>query len=145
MIWAVLVLATSFSAGVHAGSGDPEPIEKLYARTCGSCHGPEGTGIPGTYPSLLASRSVSSDSAGTLVRIVLHGLQGPLVNDGMYYESVMPAFKGLSDQEIADLVTYVRASFGQAAGIDSSYVARVREATSSRLYPWDTAELMLYE
>lgn len=125
------------ATGAAAGPG-----EQLYKANCAACHQPSGKGIPGTYPPLSGSALVQADPT-IPVRVVLHGLKGEIVRGGTTYNGVMTPFKGvLSDQEIADILTYVRSSWGNtAAAVDEATVADVRAATQGRAGQYVEAEL----
>ena len=99
-------------------SSDPKPRENpadsgalVYNNYCVSCHKADGTGISGTFPPLKGAEQVQGDKK-ELIRIVLHGLIGPITVSGEKYDMEMPAFNFLSDQEVADVVAYVRSTFG---------------------------------
>ena len=78
-----------------------------------------------------------------LVRIVLHGMYGPVVVDGKEYTLAMPAFgAGLSDMKIAAVLTYIRQAWeNDAPAVHEPTVASIRQATSSRAEPWTVDEL----
>jgi nitrite reductase (NO-forming) len=86
---------------------------------CVTCHGPDGKGQPGSFPPLVGQR----DHMGDCVKhaaIVVHGLSGELVVDGVTYNGAMPALGDLlSDVEIASVVSYVRTSWGNDFGLCS--------------------------
>ena len=85
---------------------------RVYNSYCASCHKPDGTGVPGTFPPLKGTQQVREDKT-KLIRLVLAGLSGPITVSGVKYDAEMPAFSFLSDQEVADVVGYVRSAFGQ--------------------------------
>lgn len=123
----------------------PSPGAELYSMACLACHQPEGRGLPGVYPPLTNSDRVTGDP-GPLIRIILHGLTGPLTVNGRPFETAapvdMPAFGGLTDQQIADVLTHVRQEFGNDAGpVTAEAVRAVRDATPNRTTPWTEAEL----
>jgi mono/diheme cytochrome c family protein len=69
------------------------------------------------------------------VRIILHGLMGPIEVNGTKYPGQVPmtAFKGLSDQEVAGVATYVRNTFGnKGSAVTPAQVAKEREATKAQ-------------
>jgi mono/diheme cytochrome c family protein len=150
-VWAVsvlLVFAMGFYLGRYGGSFTAEPHELyrktapiaaseeapprgdlIYSAVCRACHQAGGTGLAGKYPPLAGSEWLAKD-AGIAVRIVLHGLQGPIQVRGAAYVNEMPA-QGpqLSDPEIAAVLTYVRSSFGNNAGpVSREFVRKIREA-----------------
>jgi mono/diheme cytochrome c family protein len=123
----------------------PSRGETVYEMACLPCHQPEGKGLPGVYPPLAGSEWVRGDSAA-LIRIVLHGLVGPITVSGQSYggpDSVpMPAMGGLTDEQIADVLTFIRAQYGQnASPVTPEHVGSVRAATSRREVPWTIEDL----
>ena len=114
----------------------------VYSTTCAACHQATGEGVEGTYPPLAGSEIVNGDEA-KVVRIVLHGLTGPVEVAGETYSGMMPPWGGvLKDPELAAVLTYVRSAWGnKAAPVTVSKVAAIRAATASRTTPWTAAEL----
>lgn len=113
----------------------------MYQRSCASCHGPDGEGRVGVFPPLAGSSWVAGDPR-TAVRILLHGLVGPVEVGGRSYDGVMPAFRArLSDREIAAVLTHVRSSFADASPITAEEVASVRSEVRGRRDPWTVSEL----
>jgi mono/diheme cytochrome c family protein len=119
--------------------------EQLFQQRCISCHQANGEGIPGTYPPLAGSEYAAAPSPAAAIRIVLHGIQGPITVKGAQYNSLMPAYGVgvvMTDEEIANLLTYVRSSFGNnASAVTAADVAKEREATASHTGAM-TAELL---
>lgn len=107
-------------------SGDPLARgEAIFARNCAGCHQPTGQGIAGIFPPLAGSDFLMAD-ADRSVRVVLHGLAGPITVNGVNYDSAMPPL-ALQDDEIAATLSYVRQAWGNTGGpITASDVARVR-------------------
>ena len=115
----------------------------VYSRTCIACHQPTGKGLAPVFPPLAESPIVNGD-ASLPIKFILHGLMGPITVAGTTYNSMMPAVAGVSDQDISDVLTYVRASFGNnSSPVSVEEVKAVREANASRNTPWTTAELGL--
>jgi len=86
-----------------------------FKSLCASCHGPDGKGlkVAGSSmpaPPLVDSKRLAFLEKNTAVRIVMHGLSGPI--DGKTYSSVMPAMADNSDEWIAGVVSYIRFEFG---------------------------------
>lgn len=130
--------AQSSTVAVSAG-------ESLYQQRCITCHMPNGEGIPGTYPPLAGSEYAGAANSAVPIRIVLHGIQGPITVHGTTYNGLMPAYGVgvvMSDEEVAALLTFVRSSFGNSASaVSAADVAREREATASHSGAM-TAELL---
>ncbi|AHF15531.1 cytochrome C [Niabella soli DSM 19437] len=86
----------------------------IYRKFCLSCHQPDGGGVPNLNPPLAGAPGVSG-SKTKLIKIVRNGFQDPVEIDGEYYSNNMPPFKMLTDQQVADVLTYIRKSFGNKA------------------------------
>lgn len=126
-------------AAPAAAAGEQGPA--VYQRVCATCHQRNGMGLPGAFPPLGGSE-IATGPADRMIKIVLHGLQGPITVKGQRYNNVMPPWKSLSDAEIASVLTYVRSSFGNTAGaVTVDEVAAVRAATASRTTMMTAAEL----
>jgi mono/diheme cytochrome c family protein len=121
------------------------PGETIYEMACLPCHQPEGKGLPGVYPPLAGSAWIRGD-ASRLIKIVLHGLQGPITVDGKQFGAPgavpMPAMGGLTDDQIADVLTFVRATFGSVElPVKNVDVQAIRSTHSQRQTPWPVEEL----
>jgi mono/diheme cytochrome c family protein len=141
----LLPLASAFAAD-PAPKATPAQIEagkQVYARVCFACHQPTGLGLPGAFPPLAGSSIVTEADPKKIIRIVLHGLQGPIEVKGVKYNSVMPPHgPQLKDQEIADVLTYVRNTWeNKAAPVSADVVAQIRKADKARTTMWTWAEL----
>jgi putative membrane-bound dehydrogenase-like protein len=114
----------------------------LYEATCLPCHQPHGLGQEGLAPPLAGSEWVSG-SPGRLVRVVLHGMRGPIQVKNQLYELDMPALGVLDDEQIASVLTYVRREWGHKfSPVDAAFVKQVREATKAREDAWTEPELL---
>lgn len=89
---------------------DANKGKSVYAKTCVACHQLNGQGIPGAFPPLAKSDYLNADVTRS-IRQVLHGSNGPITVNGKKYTTPMPA-QALNDQQIADVLTYVYASWG---------------------------------
>jgi mono/diheme cytochrome c family protein len=115
----------------------------VYARTCIACHQPTGLGLPPVFPPL-ANAPIVAGNPELPVKFILQGLMGPITVNGMTYNSMMPPVAGVSDADIADVLTYVRQSFGNKANaVTADQVKAIRAANAARTAPWTTAELGL--
>ncbi len=116
--------------------------KKVFDTTCIACHQANGLGVPGQYPPLAGSSWVTG-SEERIIRIVLHGLNGPITVEGKEYNNVMAPLGGaLKDEQIANVISYVRASWGNtAAEVQPETVAKVRAESASRTSFWTAAEL----
>ena len=116
-----------------------------YAETCFACHGEDGRGAsaPGgrglRAPALAGSARVLGHR-DYVVKALLDGLSGPI--DGRTYAEVMPPMRASSDRWIADVASFIRNGFGNAAPvITEADVARVRKAAGARERAWTPDEL----
>jgi glucose/arabinose dehydrogenase/mono/diheme cytochrome c family protein len=87
---------------------------KIYSTHCLVCHGPEGEGSNDLIPPLSNTQWVTGDK-GKLIRLVLAGMSGPIEVNGQQYNQEMPAFSFLSDEEVAEVLTFIRNHFGNSA------------------------------
>jgi nitrite reductase (NO-forming) len=109
-----------------AGAGG----QRLYQTYCMGCHQAEGQGIPGTFPPLAKSDYALADTTRS-IETVLNGLHGPIQVNGQTYNGTMPPMGHLKDEEIADILSYVRSSWGnEAHPVSAAEVAAVRAKTS---------------
>jgi mono/diheme cytochrome c family protein len=123
--------------------GDYDAGKKLYMTTCFACHQATGLGLPGAFPPLAGAELVNANDPGKMIRIVLHGLQGPITVKGTAFNSVMPGLGNtLKDQQIADVITYVRGAWNNTgAPVSVEAVVAVRAAYPGRANMWTYAEL----
>lgn len=124
------------AAGLEAQPAGAVSGAQVYAGKCAGCHQATGAGVAGVFPPLANSPWVTQ-SERRLVQILLHGIQGPIEVLGTTYNGLMPAWKSLSDEDIAAVATYVRASFGNsAAPVTAATVATERQRTATMSAPW---------
>jgi mono/diheme cytochrome c family protein len=129
-------------------SANPDAAKGAGAGTfnqkCAACHQGSGKGMPGIYPPLAGSEFAQNADISIPIRIVLHGYQGKIQRAGKEYNGVMTPWKdALSDQEIADVITTVRSSWGNnAPAIDPKDVAAIRAKTLARPGAYTEAELL---
>jgi mono/diheme cytochrome c family protein len=89
--------------------------QAIFQDECSACHRAEGGGVPRFFPPLSGDSSLQSRDATTIIRLVLEGSRSS-VTPGLPTPLAMPAFAWkLTDQHVADLVTYVRNSWGNRA------------------------------
>lgn len=100
--------------------------KKVYDTYCLPCHMANGLGAPGMNPPLAGTDYVLGDKE-RLIKVILNGLNEPIEINGEIYQNVMASHAFLSDQQIADVLTFVRQSFGNnASEITVSEVQSVR-------------------
>jgi mono/diheme cytochrome c family protein len=120
-----LVILTSWQPGDEAN----ERGKELYNTYCVTCHLDDGKGVPDLNPPLGKTSGVSGNKA-KLIRLML---KGTLSNEGdnAKYPNAMAPYDYLTDQEIADVLTYIRKSFGnKAPAVSAAEVKAVRAKTN---------------
>lgn len=122
--------------------------KEIYMRDgfCSTCHQPDGKGLETSgFPPLSGNEWVQG-SEERLIKITLNGLYGPIEVSGKKYPGQVPMtpFRGLlNDQEVADVLTYIRSSFGNLAdAVSAEKVKEVREATKDKTGFYTAEELL---
>jgi mono/diheme cytochrome c family protein len=99
----------------------------VYQQQCLACHQPDGSGVPNMNPPLAQTKGIQGDK-NALIKIVLFGLKGVAI-DGDSYNGTMAPHPELTDIQIADVLTYIRKSFGNKAGaVTPAQVKAIRAA-----------------
>jgi mono/diheme cytochrome c family protein len=139
---AILALAVLASAAQAQKPAKAKTGPEVFA-TCVTCHQATGLGMPGAFPPLAGSEWALGNP-DLPIAIVLHGLQGEVTVKGQKYQSMMTAWGPMfSDEEVANVLTYVRSQWGnKASPVTAAQVAKVRAATKARTAPWTAAEVL---
>lgn len=85
--------------------------QEVYTAQCIACHMEQGEGIENVYPPLAKADYLKGDK-NKLANQVLHGISGEIKVNNITYNGEMAAFDHLSDQEVSDVLNYVRNSWG---------------------------------
>ncbi|HEX5065965.1 MAG TPA: c-type cytochrome, partial [Myxococcota bacterium] len=118
--------AAAASAGGESLEAQLARGKATYQGTCSTCHQAEGQGLASVFPPLAKSDYLMADKQRS-IHVVLAGLSGPITVNGQPYNNVMPAWAHLTDHEIANVLSYVRSSFGnQGDPVTDAEVAAVR-------------------
>ncbi len=99
----------------------------VFASICAACHQAAGQGLAGVFPPLAGSDFLMADKTRS-IRVLLGGLKGDVVVNGVTYRGEMPKFP-LSDEQISDVLSYVRTSFGNQG--DAVTLAEVKRARAT--------------
>jgi mono/diheme cytochrome c family protein len=89
--------------------------KKIYETRCLVCHQSDGGGVPNMNPPLDGSTNVNGKDIARLVKIIRNGYDERIALDGMYYNNAMTANPDLKEDAIADVLTYIRASWSNKA------------------------------
>jgi mono/diheme cytochrome c family protein/cytochrome c oxidase subunit IV len=91
--------------------------EQVYKQQCAACHQANGQGVPPAFPPLASSDHLAQRSPESHAKVVLNGLQGALVVNGVTYNGAMQPFGAvLTDLQVAAVVTYERNAWGNDHG-----------------------------
>ena len=119
-------------ADLRAGAAKPAGAvdgKQLFTANCVACHQASGKGLPGVFPPLDGSEWVTGDER-IVANILLHGIEGEISVAGANYKSAMPAFKQLSDAELAAVASHVRAEWSnKSAPIKAALFEQERKAS----------------
>lgn len=131
------------STGGQAAGGSTAGMssgEQIFVQYCVVCHQANGMGVEGLYPPVSQTPWTLGDK-GRLIRLVLNGMNGPVEVMGVEYNNAMTPGAFLTDQQIADVLTYTRSNFGNnASPVTAEEVAAVR-AANTKVGLWQAAEL----
>jgi mono/diheme cytochrome c family protein len=98
--------------GLKGFSQDINKGKTVYTKTCIACHQATGAGIPGAFPPLAKSDYLNAD-VNRAIKQVIKGSNIPMTVNGKKYTTAMPP-QALSDQQVADVLTYVYANWGNS-------------------------------
>ena len=118
--------------------------KKIFAANCQTCHQANGQGVPGQYPPLAGSEFTTGGSR-RMGMIVLKGLQGPVKVKGQQYGSAVmqPWDKTLTDQKIADVMTYERSEWGNTASpVTAEQIAALRKELASHAESFNEHDIL---
>lgn len=120
---------------------------KFTEAGCVACHQANGLGIAGQFPPLVGSEWVLASGPNRIIRIVQHGLEGPIKVKGVDWNGVaMPGGLGaaLTDDDFANLLSFIRGNpewGNSAAPVKPEQIKAVREQIKDRQTPWRAEEL----
>lgn len=123
---------------------DSKPGASVYVDSCAACHKTDGSGYKRFFPELRGNAVVQAEDPTSLIHIVLSGATLPGVK-GAPSSITMPAFGWrLNDQQVADVVNFIRSSWGNSAKqqVSASDVAKVRKTVPEHQGNADVEKLM---
>jgi mono/diheme cytochrome c family protein len=131
---AIAVYLKDLPAGAPEPAVSPPPPaqmangEKIYRGACVACHELDGSSAPRIYPPLPGNANLQSADPSSTLRIILDGAES-VTTPRAPNKGSMPAYPKLSDQDIADVATYIRNSWGNAApAVTAREVGTARKA-----------------
>lgn len=103
-----------------------------YVQFCVDCHRQDGSGVPKVFPPLAGNPTVAAKDPATLVHIVLTGGQTvPTAAHPRVF--AMPGFARLKDSELAEILSFVRASWGSGTAVSTAQVRKMRAALDPKV------------
>ena len=120
-----VVMAGVWSLGLAPSHANPAAApaaagalkgKAAFEANCAACHQATGKGLPGAFPPLAGSDWLKGKKPSQVAEVVLKGLHGPVVVNGVTYNNVMPPQSGINDADIAAIVTYVLNQWGNPGG-----------------------------
>jgi mono/diheme cytochrome c family protein len=123
MLFALLYSIQSDAQNMQKG-------KKIYEARCLACHQADGGGVPNMNAPLDAASNVVGKDIARLVRIIRYGYNERVALDGFYYSNAMTANPDLKDNEVADLLTYIRNSWSNKASAVT--IAQVQAAKKKK-------------
>ena len=129
---AIAVYLKDITAAPEATAATPAAAqmangEKLYRGSCVACHELDGSGAPRIYPPLPGNANLQSADPLSTIRIVLDGAE-TITTKRAPNTGSMPGYSKMSDQDVADVVTYIRNAWGNAApAVRAAEVAKARK------------------
>jgi len=105
----------------------------VYSTYCIACHQSDGKGDGNRFPPIAQSEWVNYNT-DRLINVILNGLKGPVTVKGQSYNEVMPAHGSfLSDEQIADVLTYIKSNFNNLPEVVTpAQVNAVRKKTAPK-------------
>jgi mono/diheme cytochrome c family protein len=138
MRFGIVAAALALLAGASAGGETTSPANtaplgdalsegrQLYARHCLTCHQSDGYGVPNLQPAIAGGSWVQGDPAALALFVMTGGFNSAQRKEGVSH-NVMPAFRQLTDDELAAILTFIRAEFGKgASAVTAAQVAAAR-------------------
>jgi len=121
---------------------NPQHGLRLYQRHCQFCHQSMGQGLGVVFPPLAGSEWIQGDPS-LAIKVLLKGMFGKVKVKGSIYIGAMPPLEEqLNDQQIAEVLSYVRQAWGnKETAVTPTMVARVRKETKGQTEMWESEKL----
>lgn len=119
----------------------------MFEKHCAVCHNSDGAGKPAQAPPLAGSEWVTAKGVNRLIRIPIVGLTGPIKVKGQDYNlSMVGLGGGLTDQDVSDILSYIRNAWGNSASaVTEDQVKKVRADLGNRSLQYTGDEILKLE
>ena len=115
--FSLTLLAIVLVVSMSTNAQDMAKGQKLYTEYCKTCHQDGGKGLSTVYPPLAGSDVLKSKSKAEIIKYVTGGLKGELIVNAKKFNGIMnPLPPKYSDQDVADILTYVYGNWGNPGG-----------------------------
>jgi mono/diheme cytochrome c family protein len=129
--WGLLLLTGFFMNKAQAQN--IEHGKKVYELRCLVCHQADGGGVPNMNAPLDGASNVIGSDIARLVKIIRNGLNERVALDGYYYSNAMTPNPDLKDQDIADVLSYIRNSWSnKASKVTLAQVQQVKKQVKTK-------------
>jgi len=118
-------------SALNVSAQDLAKGKKIYETRCLVCHQADGGGVPNMNAPLDGSSNLVGNDIARLVRIIKNGYSERVALDGYYYSNAMTANPDLTDADIANVLSYVRTSWGNKAS--KVTIARVKAVKRKKI------------
>lgn len=125
-----LFLTAFLFCSIQSNAQNMQKGKKIYETRCLACHQADGGGVPNMNAPLDGASNVVGNDIARLVRVIRYGYNERVALDGFYYSNAMTASPDLKDNELADLLTYIRNSWSNKASAIT--VAQVQAAKKKK-------------
>ena len=119
--------------------------QKTYEAYCIACHQANGAGIPAAFPPLAGHTSTLLEFEGGrdyLINVLLYGLQGEIEAVDQTYNSAMPSWPLLNDEEVAAVLNYIITAWDNDKALSEDFEPFVaEEITQAREEPLSAVEV----
>ncbi len=131
-----MLLASMFVVSQAVAADKAEQMKKgeaVFKKYCVTCHQTTGLGMPGVYPPLASSDYIKTKDKKVIIDNVVNGLKGEITVNGKKYNNVMvPLPKEYTDDDAANVITYVLNSWGNSGGVvTAAEVKKIRKAAAA--------------
>ena len=143
---ATALLAAAFPAQAQTSAGATDAGSRVYAANCAACHQAGGTGMAGAFPPLAGhfpDLLKPADGRSYVGKVLLFGLEGAISVNGNAYDGAMPAWSGLSDDDIAAVLNSVSNAWDNGKSLPQGFkpftadeikALRATQLTSDQVY-----------
>lgn len=134
----VAFLCAIVAVAINANAADKAAAIKaggaVYAKYCKTCHQATGVGMPGVYPPLAGSDYIKTKDKKVIIDNVVNGMKGEITVNGKKYKNVMtPLPKQYTDEDAANVITYVMNSWGNSGPIiTAAEVKKIRKVAEKK-------------